>query len=125
MKKLILALVIVALFAGVACADGLTQDPNKRLKSLVITADGAVTALGTNDLILGVSVGGAASVQGCLYNTTAAGSCTTALSVAEAESSTGSTVAVWFPYGIAVPSASMYALVDGTGATLTIYYEDR
>ena len=124
MKKLIIALCLVALFAGVACAD-LPPDPNRRISTLVITADGAVTSLGVNDLIVGVSVGGGASCQGCLYNTTAAGSCTTALSVCEAESSTGSTVAVWYPYAIAVPSASMYALVDGTGATMTIYYEDR
>ncbi len=124
MKKLIIALAIVALFAGVACAD-LPPDPDRRISTLVITADGAVTALGTNDLIVGVSIAGGASVSGCLYNTTAAGSCTNALSVAEAESSTGTIATVWYPYAIAVPSASMYALVDGTGAVLTIYYEDK
>ena len=138
MKKLLLALVIVALCAGSVCAESAyLQDANRRVKTAVAVAAGAISTsvINSNDLILGYSVSVAGTVsqtvgsQVALYDCASSPTASNILDEVEATQTTG-TVRVWFPYPLQVTTqlyVGMYG--DGGGktniATVVIYYEDR
>ena len=139
MKKLILALLIVALCAGVACAVP-DQDPNRRISMYVKSFTGVTVAQGasvgstinSNDLILGFTVVPGAAGQSCgvgLYEqsgTTNAG-CTDANIFAEAEViANGSSITIWFPYAKQLTAGNyLHILCGDTKAVVTVYYEDK
>lgn len=125
----VLAIVLCGIFvAGVAMAD-LPADPNRRIKSTVVTSSGFVSTsvINSNDLILGYTVvptyGTAGALVG-LYDTSAIAD-GGVFDENEVSSTTGS-MTKWFPYAKQiVTQLYVYISTNSGTAAVTIYYEDK
>ena len=145
-KRICLALLIVALCVGVAVAQPV--DPYKRLSTYVATHNDAADVytgetvsvsltssapgISTDDLIVGytaICLESGKSVGIGLYDTTGTGGSLSASTIfAEAEvgdaNNANAMITVWFPYAIQL-SNQLQILFSQGRSMITIYYEDR
>jgi hypothetical protein len=133
MKKLfmiILAIAMLATFAGISFASGgvaYSRDPGARLKSEVFTTcegQSLSSTITTQNRILGYTVSDSAAGWGAIYDDSSAsgGGVTSTYRIGEVSCSAGSSETVWFVLPVEITRGLK---VEGSASTtmITVYYE--